>query len=80
MSEQNNDVIWLVEKNAELQAKIVRYARKLSASEDRATRLNNLVDEMYAYLVRIGKNKEFSAEHDLRERQRIREADENGRK
>ncbi len=78
MAEQNNDVIWLVEKNAELQDKLVKLAKKLSKSEDRATRLNALLDEMYSYLVRIGKNKEFSVEHDLRERKRIREAEKNG--
>lgn len=78
MAEQNEDVVWLVEKNAELQLKIITLARQLSKAEDRAKRLTSLVDELYAYLVRIGKNKEFSVEHDLRKRREIREEEKNG--
>lgn len=78
MADNEKDVTWLVEKNAELQGKIVLLSRQLSASEDRAKRLTSLVDEMYSYLVRIGKNKEFSVEHDLRKRKEIREVNRNG--
>lgn len=78
MADNGKDVIRLVEMNAELNEKIVLLSRQLSNSEDRAKRLTSLVDEMYSYLVRIGKNKEFSVEHDLRKRKEIREANRIG--